>query len=110
MKKPISRWTFLIVSLVVPLLYLSMYFPIWNGKEFLLANADIGHVILFTFQCICLVLAILQLLFPNFRNSDHRLLTLVFAFLFVCSLTLTCFVGFFFMLELFNIPWFPAQR
>jgi hypothetical protein len=110
MKTTTGGWIFLILSIFVPLLYLSMYFPFWNGKELLLANSGKLGIILFVFQCIWLVFATLRLCFAQLRNEDSCLLTSVFAFFFVCSLTLTCFVGFFFILELFNIPWFPAQR
>ena len=86
-----------------------MYLPIWNGKELSLANGALA-TILFVSQCISLVLAILQLLFVKLRNSDSCLLTLVFGLFFISSLLFTCFVGFIFILELFGIPWFPAQR
>lgn len=110
MKTTIERRIILILSLIVPLLYLSMYCPIWNGKELSLANAGTFPIILFIFQCICLLIAILHLLVANFRNSDSCILNSVFSFCFVSSLVLTCFFGLFFILELFGVPWFPAQR
>lgn len=110
MKPTIRRWVFLILSIIVPLLYLSMYLPVWSSKEPSLVNAGIFPVILFVFQCICLALAILHLLVVRLRNSDSYLLSVVFAIFFVSSLAITCFFGYFFILELFNIPWFPAQR
>ncbi len=103
-------WVFSILSLLVPLLYLSMYLPIWNGKGLSLANPGVLPLILFIFQCICVIFAILRLVIVNLRNSDNCLMTFVSGFFFVCSLVLTCFFGFIFMLELFNIPWFPAQQ
>ena len=85
-----------------------MYLPIWNGNELELEGVLV--TILFVFQCISLVLAILQLLSAKLRNSNSCLLMLVFGLFFIGSLLLTCFVGFLFILTLLNIPWFPAQR
>ncbi|MBQ2767556.1 MAG: hypothetical protein IJF49_05700 [Clostridia bacterium] len=108
MKTTSGQWIYLILSLIFPLLWLSMYLPIWNGKELSLEGTfPIG---LFVFQCICLILAVLQILFANFRNSNSCLLNTVFFFFSLGSLILTCFFGFIFILELLNIPWFPAQR
>ena len=108
MKTTMGNWVVLILSLISPLLYLSMYLPIWNGKGLSLEGAF--PIILFVFQCICFILALLQLLFVNLRNTDSCLLNFNFVFCSFSSLVLTCFFGFFFILELFNIPWFPAQR
>jgi len=108
MKRITGEKIFLLVSIIAPVLFLLMFFPIWNGKELELEGAF--AIILFVSQCISLVLAILQLLFVKLRNSDSCLLTLVFGLFFISSLLLTCFVGFIFTLELFNIQWFPAQR
>lgn len=109
MKRISGQGIILILSIIFPLLYIFMYLPIWNGKELSLANGVLA-IIFFVVQCISLVLAILQLLFVKLRNSDSCLLTLVFGLFFISSLFLTCFVGFLFILELFGIPWFPAQR
>ena len=103
MKMTVGQRIFLILSLIIPLLYLSMYLPIWNGKEISLTNAGMGPLIPFIFQCICLVLAILQILFANFRNTDNCLLTFVIFFFLVCSLWITLVIGSLFILELFNI-------
>ncbi len=103
MKTTPGQWIFLILSLIFPLLCLSMYLPIWNGKELSLVNAGVFPIVLFVFQCICLVLAILQILFVNFRNTDNCFLLFVVFLLFVISLWTTFIFGFFFILELFNI-------
>ena len=108
-----GRWIFLILSLIVPILYLSMYFPIWNGKELLLenlVNSGTLGIAIFVFQCICLLFAILCLCFAKLRNSDSCLLFLIEAIFFVVSLAITCFCWLFFVMELLNIPWFPAQQ
>ena len=109
-KTTTGQWIFLILSLIVPLIYLSMYLPIWNGKELLLANSGTPGIVIFVFQCICIVFAILCLCFDKIRNGDSCLLTLASAFFFIASLALTLLTGFFFILELFGVPWFPAQR
>ena len=108
MKRISGQGIILFLSIIAPSLYILMYLPIWNGKELLLYG--VLATILFVFQCISLGLAILQLLFVKLRNSDSCLLTVVFGLFFISSLLLTCFVGFIFTLELFNSPWFPAQR
>ena len=108
MKRISGQSIILFLSIIAPSLYILMYLPIWNGKEFLLN--DVWPNIAFLFQCISIVLAILQLLFVKLRNSDSCLLTLVFGSFFVGSLLLMCLGGYIFTLELFNIPWFPAQR
>ena len=107
MKTTKGQWAFLIVSLLVPLLFLMMFVPIWNGTVFSL-NSVFARI-LFGFQCFCLVLAVLRLLFARLRNPERCLTSLVFGFFFVCSLALTCFYGSLFLLELFGIPWFPPQ-
>ena len=110
MKATTERWIFLILSVIVPLFYFSMYFPIWNGRELLLVNSGKLGIIFFVYQCTCLVFAILRLSFSKLRNTDSCLLTLLRAFFFITSLALTLFVGYFFALELLGVPWFPAQR
>ena len=110
MKTTTRRWILLILSIIAPLLYLSMHFPIWGGKELSLANTDVLHLVLFVFQCICLLFAILCLCFTKLRNGNSCWITLVTIAFFVASVVLTCFVGSFFTLELLGVPWFPAQR
>ena len=107
MKRISGQGIILFLSIISPLLFLSMFLPIWNGKE--LELEGVLATILFVSQCISLVLAILQLLFVKLRNSDSCLLTLVFGLFFISSLLLTCFYGFLFILILLDIPWFPAQ-
>ena len=110
MKVTKGRWAFLILAVLVPLFYFSMYLPIWNGKELILANSGTPGIIFFIFQSICLVFAILCLSVAKFRSEDHCLMTGVGVFLFIASLALTCFAGYFFTLELLGLPSFPAQR
>ena len=105
-----GRWIFLIFALLVPLLYFSMYLPIWNGKELILSNSGTPGIIFFAFQSICFVFVILCLSVAKLRNGDGCLLTSIGAFLFLASLALTCFTGYFFVLELLGLPSFPAQR
>ena len=100
---------FPVLLLIVSLVYLSMYLPFWNGKEWILANSGPG-IVFFAFQCICVIFAVVCLCFKKIRTSDGCLFTLISAFLLVASLLLTLFIGFFFVLELLSVPWFPAQR
>ena len=108
MKRISGQGIILFLSIIAPILFIFMYLPIWNGKEISLENGVLA-IVLFVFQCIALVLAILQLLFVKLRNSDSCLLSLVFGLFFISSLLLTCFYGFLFILILLDIPWFPAQ-
>lgn len=110
MKTTIGHWIFLILSIIFPLFYLSMYLPIWSGKELSLANAGVFPIAIFAFQCICLAAAVIQVLFVKLRNTDNCVVFLVFCFFFIASVAFTCFTGYFFIMELLNIPWFPAQR
>lgn len=110
MKTNTERWGSLIFCLTVPLIYFLMYLPIWNGKELLLANSGKIGIIFFVYQCICLVFAILRLSFAKLRNADSCLGISVSAFFSFTSLAITLFVGYFFLLELFGFPSFPAQR
>ena len=109
MKVTKGRWAFLILSVIIPLLYLSMFLPVWNGKELLLTNSGALGTALFIFQCICLAFAFLRLCWNKIRNKDGWL-NVAAACFFIISLVITLFVGYFFVLELFNVPWFPAQR
>ena len=105
-----GRLVFLILSIIIPFLYLSMYLPIWNGKELVLANSGKLGIVFFVFQCICLLYAILCLCFNKIRNSNSCLLSFVSFFFFITSLVITVFFGYIFILELLNVSWFPAQR
>ena len=105
-----GQWVFLILSLIVPLIYFTMYLPIWDGNHLVLANSGVPGIVFFVTQCVCLAFAILNLCFRKLRNCDSCLLTSIGIFLLVTSVFLALFTGFFFALELFGIPWFPAQR
>ncbi len=80
MKGTLGQRIVLLLSVIAPLLFLSMYLPIWNGKEISLANAGIFPPLLFAFQCLSLILAVLQLVFVKLRHSDSCLMNLVFGF------------------------------
>ncbi len=108
-KTTIGTWIFFAVSFCSPLLYLSMYLPIWNGKELYLTSDNIFPTIIFVVQIIALVSAIMQLCFRLFKKEDSYLFSIIFLLLTIFSIASLCFVGYFFVLELLNIPWFPSQ-
>ena len=98
---------FLLVSIIAPLLFLLMYFPIWNGKEILLS--DTITTALFVFQCVSAILATGHLFLHSTAKKVCVTVSVILNCVAIFSIILTCFFGFFFMLELLNIPWFPAQ-
>lgn len=106
MKKITAQW-FLLVSIIAPLLYLLMYFPIWNGKELLLS--DTITTALFVFQCVSAILATVHLFLHITTKRVCGTISVIFTCVAVLSIILTCFYCSIFMLELLNIPWFPAQ-
>ena len=108
MKKSMTgRKIFAISAFVSPMLYLFMYCPIWNGKELVLS--DTLTTVLFVFQCVCLVYAIIRLFLESVLKKRGGQLAFVFDLAPVFSVLLTCFYGFVFALELLEIAWFPAQ-
>lgn len=103
-----GRWMVLSLSLLSPVCYFLMFLPLWGGKELAVSNAWIA--ILFVFQCLCVILAILRFVFCKYGKYKEGLWDLLYALVAVLSAVLTCFVGFFFVLELLGVPWFPQQR
>ena len=107
MKRITGQRIFLLVSIIAPLLFLLMYFPIWNGKEILLS--DTITTALFVFQCVSAILATVHLFLHITAKKVCVTVSVILNCVAIFSIILTCFLGFFFMLELLNIPWFPAQ-
>ena len=108
MKK--QQWVFWALSLCPPLLCLSMYLPIWNGKELHLTGDNLWTIILFVLHCLALISSIAELTFWLFKKEYSCALSAIWFLLTLMSFLCLCFVGFFFVLELLNIPWFPAQQ
>lgn len=98
-----GRKAFLILAFLTPLLYLSMYLPLWNGKE--LKISGVLAAVLAGVQVLSLILAAVRLF-----SKKCRRYALVFDAVAVLSVLLTAFYGFIFLLELFHIPWFPPQN
>lgn len=111
MKKPtVVQWVFWVLSLCPPILYLSMYLPIWNGKELHLTSDSLWAIVLFTLQCLALVSSLAELNFWLLKKEYSCTLSVISFLLTGLSFGFLCFTGFFFVLELLNIPWFPAQQ
>ena len=108
MKRITGQRIFLLVSIIAPLLFLLMYFPIWNGKEILLS--DTITTALFVFQCVSAILATVHLFLNITTKRVCGTVSVILNCVAIFSIMLTCFLGFIFMLELLNIPWFPAQN
>lgn len=107
MKRITGQRIFLLVSIIAPLLYLLMYFPIWNGKELVLS--DTITIALFVFQCVSAILTTVHLFLHITAKKVCVTVSVILNCVAIFSIMLTCFFGFIFMLELLNIPWFPAQ-
>lgn len=91
------------ISFIIPLLYYTMFLPIWNGKEFQINTIDIVDII----QIAAFILSVinLYLIFIKKKILNQTLFT-VFT---VISAFLLCFYGFFFVENLMGIPPIPPQ-
>ena len=98
---------FAAVSLVFPLLYILMYIPVWGSYTLTLSSGAV--IVLFVFQLVAACLAALRMVLLLCHRSLTAISANIFDIIAVLSILLTCFVGFFFTLELLGIPWFPAQ-
>lgn len=101
---------FFIISICVPLLYFLMYLPIWNGKEFYLTERNLFPTVIFVIQCLAFVFSSMHFAFYLFRKKCSNVISAISFLLTVFSAVILCFVGYFFVMELFGVPWFPAQR
>ena len=111
MKKPtVCQWVGGVLSLLPPVLYLSMYLPIWNGKQLYLTGDSLLAIAMFVLQCAALVSSLTGLAFLLQDKKSPNTLSVILFLLTSISLFSLCFVGFFFLLELCGVPWFPAQR
>ena len=95
-------------SLVFQLFYILMYIPVWGSYTLTLSGGAV--IVLFVFQLVAACLAALRIVLLLCHRSLTAISANIFDFIAVLSVLLTCFVGFFFTLELLGIPWFPAQR
>ena len=106
-KQKFGSLIFDIVAIICPLLYLLMYCPVWGGKQLMLSG---GFLIgLFVFQCLCLLAACVRLFAVTLPDREGGWQAGISGVLSVLSVLLLCFAGSIFCLELFDIPWFPAQ-
>ena len=101
-------WVFPALSVIAPLLYLSMYLPIWNGNELRADGVLVNILILF--QCISFLLASVRIGLSIFKKQRPQMFGCASDIVAVLSILLLCFYGTLFMLLLFGIEWFPAQR
>ncbi|MCM1227506.1 MAG: hypothetical protein NC320_08815 [Clostridium sp.] len=92
-----------IISLIIPLLYFSMYLPIWNGKEIHRISFFIDFI-----QIIAFVVAGMNLYFIFIKK--RMLNQIVFILSTIISAVLLCFFGIFFIENLMGIPPFPPQN
>lgn len=107
-RKPTKgEWLYLILSLCPPLLYFAMCLP-WTGEVYLIVDDPLSIIIL-VMQCLALITSVTQLILRLRNRECSCLLSVISCLLTVLSFAFVCFAGFFFVLELLNIPWFPAQ-
>lgn len=108
-KKPTKgEWVYLILSVCAPLLYFALCLP-WNGEVYLIGD-DPFSIAIFVLQCLALITSVTQLILRLMKKEYSCMLCVASCLLTVLSFSFLCFFGFFFLLELFNVPWFPAQR
>ena len=101
---------FFVISICAPLLYFLMYLPVWNGKEFYLTEKNLFPTIIFVIQCLAFIFSSMHVAFFLFRKKRSSIISGISFLLTVLSVIILCFVGYFFVLELYGVPWFPAQR
>ena len=102
-----GEWVYLILSVCSPLLFFVMCLP-WDG-EVNLINANVFSITIFAIQCLALITSVTQLIFHLMQKTCSCMFCAVSCLLTVLSFALVSFVGFFFLLEMLGIPWFPAQ-
>lgn len=109
MKKPTkSEWVYLILSLCSPLLYFALCLP-WNGEGYFI-DANLFSIAVLIMQCLALIVSVTQLILRLLKKEYSCLLCIASCLLTVLSFSFLCFFGFFFVLELLGVPWFPAQQ
>ena len=109
MKKPMKgEWAYLILSVCAPLLYFAMCLP-WNGEVYLI-DANVFSIAILVIQSLALLTSVTQLVFHLMKKTCSCMFCTISCLLTVLSFALVSFVGFFFLLELLGVPWFPAQR
>ena len=105
MNKNKSNLTFPIISILIPLIYFSMYLPIWDSKELHLSS-NIVVITFFVLQCSALLAALLRLTFEIY-NKEYSILLIVPT---IISILILCFVGYVFILNLYEIPIMPQPK
>ena len=108
-KTAIGKWIILAVAICSPLIYFSMYLPVWNGKEFYLTSDNLFPIIIFAVQCLAFICSVSHLCLCLFKKDISRSFSVISLSLTFLSIVSLCFVGYFFVLELLNVPWFPSQ-
>ena len=105
MKIPIKKSTKIVafLSLLAPILYLTMYLPIWDGKELPQRSLNIADYI----QIISFILALIDIYLLFFKKKNIK--QTVFIISFFISTALLLFFGIFFVENLMGIPPFPPQ-
>ena len=109
MKKVISVLA-IILSIGTPLAYIIMCLPIFGGKGLAITSPHPITVILFSYQCLSLLLAIINLCLFIFKKEYPFFWGYIIVFISVLSTAITCFVFYLFILNLYNLPIIPPQR
>lgn len=105
--KRLFRYLYSCIRILIPLLYLVMYLPIWNGKHLIL---DLNLVImsLFLFQCSALFHAILMMIYTVKRKEPSTDTFIISIIMTAISTVFLLFAGYVFCLNLLGLPIMPT--
>ena len=105
--KRFFRYLYSCIRILIPLSYLVMYLPIWNGKHLIL---DLNLIImpLFLFQCTALFHAIEMMIYTVKRKEPSTDTFIVSIIMTTISTVLLLFVGYVFCLNLLGLPIMPT--
>ena len=104
--KRFFRYLYSCIRILIPLMYLIMYLPIWNGKHLIL---DLNPIItsLFLFQCTALFHAIVMMIFAVKNEKPSTETFIISIIMTTISAVFLLFVGYFFCLNLLGLPFMP---
>lgn len=91
------------ISFIIPLLYYSMFLPIWNGKEVTINTIGIVDII----QIVSFISAVINLYLIFIKKKILN--QTVFTVITVLSAFFLCFLAFYFIESLIGIPPIPPQ-
>lgn len=106
-KEDLGRWICITISVLAPVLFFLMFIPIWGGKEF--THNGILNVLI-ALQSLCLAISCIYAGVCIRSKKPCSVLCILYGISTFVSVVISGFYFGIFLLELFEIPWFPAQR